>query len=53
MQMNLSTNQIDSQTQKTNLWLPKGKGGATTQFRIKTYALQHKKKTDNQPGPTV
>ena len=25
--MNLFTKQKDSQTQKTNLWLPKGKGG--------------------------
>ena len=26
IQMNLFTTQIDPQTQKTNLWLPKGKG---------------------------
>ena len=55
IQMNLFTKQKDSQTQKTNLWLPKGKGGGggdklgvwDQQVQTTIY------KIDKQHSPTV
>ena len=44
---------IDSQTQKTNLWLPKGKEGwgeVNQELEIGRYKLLYKNK---QQGPTV
>ena len=47
--------EIDSQTQKTNLWLPKGKGSR----RDKLAAVQDEEihttihKRDKQQGPTI
>ena len=46
--------ETDSQTQKTNLWLPKGKEGEkgiNQEFGINIYILLHK--TDKKQGPTV
>ena len=42
----------DPQTQNTNLWLPKGKGGINQEFEINRYTLLYIK-IDNQQGPTV
>ena len=47
--------EVDSQTQKTNLWLPKGKGdggGINWEFGISRYKLLLHK-IDKQQGPTV
>ena len=53
IQMNLFTKQTDSQTQKTNLWLPKGKGGGwiNQDFVINRYTTVYK--IDKQHRPTV
>ena len=48
--MNLFTKQIQTQTQKINLWLPKGKGGD----KLGVWDLidqASKQKTDNQQDP--
>ena len=48
--MNLFTKQIQTQTQKINLWLPKGKGGD----KLGVWDLidqASKYKTDNQQDP--
>ena len=47
--------ETDSQTQKTNLWLPKGKGGGSginQEFGISRYKLLYIKQIKKQ-GPTV
>ena len=45
--------EMDLQTQKADLWLPKGKvkGGINQEFGINIYTLLYK--TDSQKGPTV
>ena len=41
--------EIDPQTQKTNLWLPKGKGGGINQeFEINIYTLVYTKQIINK-----
>ena len=42
--------EIDSQRQKTNLWLPKGKGGRgiNQKFGINVYTLQYMKQITNR-----
>ena len=52
-QINLYKIEIDSETQKTNLWLPKGKVGVgvSQKFGIKIYTTIYKR--DNQQAPTV
>ena len=53
IQMTLSTKRNDSQTQKTNLWLPKGKWG---QGWIKSLGLKYATivyKIGSHQGPTV
>ena len=46
--------ETDSQTQKTNLWLPKGNGGRRNKLRVWDYQLQTTiHKIDKQQGFTV
>ena len=47
--------EIDSQTQKTNLWLPKGKGERRDKLGIWKQQIQTtiNNKVDRQQGPTV
>ena len=46
--------EADSQTQKTNLWLPKGKGGRRNKLGIwEQHIYTTTYKTDKQQGPTV
>ena len=40
--------EADSQTQKTNLWLPKGKGGINQELGIKIYTLLYIKYITNK-----
>ena len=42
--------EIDEQTQKTNLWLPKGKvgGGINKEFGMKTYTIIYIKQINNK-----
>ena len=47
--MNLHNTEIDPQTQKTNLWLPKGKGGGINQeFGVKIYTVLYIKQITNK-----
>ena len=44
--------EMDSQTQKTNLWLAKGKdGGINLEFQVNKYTTVHK--LDKQEEPTL
>ena len=46
--------ETDSQTQKTNLWLPKGKGGGRDKLEVWDQQIQTTiYKIDKQQGPTV
>ena len=41
-------NFFTKQTQKTNLWLPKGKAGEGWEFRIRRYTLLYIKQINNK-----
>ena len=52
--MNLFTKQKDSQTQKTTLWLPKGKDGGRDKLGVWDQQIQITiYEIDKQQGPTV
>ena len=52
--MNLFMKQKDSQTWKTDLWLPKGKGGDRDKLGVWDQQIQTTiYKIDKQQGPTV
>ena len=52
--MNLITQQKQTQTSKTNLWLPKGKGGGRDKSGVWDKHIHTTiYKIDKQQGPTV